>query len=323
MRTETSTPSVTRISARSLATATGFATPAPSRTRPSYAVPAILSGRYAKTDKAVPTLRYYPVNLFTALARHYEIFASMRFQQLCPPRACEQNSAIPGDSVRSLLSDLGLVWLHIVLPETLTEELPPVVGEWAEFGRTREAPTARGKAGVEECLRNSCRRLTIDPRVCTSSTWCCRTCRSNTSRPAAATAVLTIRRGSYRGRGLFEGVSAAYADTLHQRHLAQVGFADRLVGDVIGRLREVGAYEKALVIITADHGASYREGRADANRDRSSGIFRHHPGAAARENARAAARRDRGQDCRNGRHPPDGSGCRRCKEQRFASTGVR
>ncbi len=103
----------------------------------SFAVPAILSGRYAKTDKAVPTLRYYPVNLFTALARHYEISASMRFQQLCPPRACEQNSAIPGDSVPSLLSDLGLVWLHIVLPERLTEELPPVVGEWAEFGRAR------------------------------------------------------------------------------------------------------------------------------------------------------------------------------------------
>ncbi len=66
----------------------------------------------------------------------------------------------------------------------------------------------------------------------------------------------------YRGRGLFEGVSAAYADTLHQRHLAQVGFADRLVGDLIARLREVGAYDKALVIITADHGASYREGRS-------------------------------------------------------------
>ena len=66
----------------------------------------------------------------------------------------------------------------------------------------------------------------------------------------------------YRGRGLFEGVSAAYADTLHQRHLAQVGFVDRLVGDLIARLREAGAYDKALVIITADHGASYREGRS-------------------------------------------------------------
>ena len=227
----------------------------------SFAVPAILSGRYAKTDKAVPTLRYYPVNLFTALARHYEISASMRFQQLCPPRACEQNSAMPGDSVPSLLSDLGLVWLHIVLPERLTEELPPVVGEWAEFGRARVAPTARtgiGRGGVFAQFVSS-----IDDR------------------PARLYFIHLVLphmpfeyvpsgrryRGPdyqtrmYQGRGLFEGVSAAYADTLHQRHLAQVGFADRLVGDVIGRLREVGAYEKALIIITADHGASYQEGR--------------------------------------------------------------
>ena len=40
-----------------------------------------------------------------------------------------------------------------------------------------------------------------------------------------------------RGKPLFERASAAYADTLHQRHLAQVGFVDRLVGDLIARLR--------------------------------------------------------------------------------------
>ena len=115
------------------------------------AVPAIVSGRYSTAVTAVPTLRHYPVNLFTALARHYDIFASMRFQQLCPPRACQQNSAIPADTVRSLVSDLRFVWLHIVLPQKLTEDLPPVVGDWAEFDRTREAPAAArgtGRGGV-------------------------------------------------------------------------------------------------------------------------------------------------------------------------------
>ena len=227
-----------------------------------YAVPAILSGRYATIDKAIPTLRYYPVNLFTVLARHYEIHTSMRFQQLCPPRACEQNSAMLDDSIPSLLSDLGLVWLHIVLPERLTEELPPVVGEWAEFGRTREAPAARrgiGRGGVFEQFVSSIdgrsARLHFVHLVLPHM-------------PFEYVASGRRYRGPdyqtrmYRGRGLFEGVSAAYADTLHQRHLAQVGFSDRLVGDLIGRLREVGAYDKALVIITADHGASYREGRS-------------------------------------------------------------
>ena len=37
---------------------------------------------------------------------------------------------------------------------------------------------------------------------------------------------------------------------------------DGLVGDLTRRLREVNAYDKALIVITADHGASYREARS-------------------------------------------------------------
>src|SRR4030095_13255148 len=60
---------------------------------------------------------------------------------------------------------------------------------------------------------------------------------------------------------LFEGVSAAFADTFYQRHLAQVGYVDHLLGDLMKRLRQFGMYDNALVIVTSDHGASYREGR--------------------------------------------------------------
>ena len=167
----------------------------------SDAVPAILSGRYPTSRRAVPTLRYYPVNLFTTLARHYDIFASLRFQKLCPPRACQDNSAIPADTVESLLSDLGLVWLHIVLPPKLAEELPPVTDDWAEFGRMR-GTTDRRQTGTAETARsrNSCRRLTVGLHDCTSFTRCCRICRSNTSRRDGGTAVLTTR-STYTGEG--------------------------------------------------------------------------------------------------------------------------
>jgi hypothetical protein len=65
----------------------------------------------------------------------------------------------------------------------------------------------------------------------------------------------------FRRDRLFEGASATYADAVHQRHLAQAGFVDHLLGDLLSRLREVGLYDKALIVVTADHGASYREGR--------------------------------------------------------------
>jgi hypothetical protein len=228
----------------------------------AQAVPAILSGRYPTAVNDQPTLRYYPVNLFTALARHYDIFASLRFQKLCPPRACQDNSAIAADTVGSLLSDLGLVWLHIVLPRNVTDELPPVTDDWAEFGETRETEAGdigrtRGGAFARflSAIDGRPARLHFIHSMLPHMPFEYVPSGRRYRRPADETRM-------FRASRLFERASAAYADTLHQRHLAQVGYVDRLIGDLVARLRETGAYDKALVIITADHGASYREGRA-------------------------------------------------------------
>jgi hypothetical protein len=45
-----------------------------------------------------------------------------------------------------------------------------------------------------------------------------------------------------------------------QRHLLQVGYADRLLGQLIARLKARGLWERALVIVTADHGIGLRPG---------------------------------------------------------------
>ncbi len=48
----------------------------------------------------------------------------------------------------------------------------------------------------------------------------------------------------------------------YQRHLLQVGYADRLLGDLLERLRDTGMYDRSLVVVTADHGMSFREGES-------------------------------------------------------------
>jgi hypothetical protein len=45
-----------------------------------------------------------------------------------------------------------------------------------------------------------------------------------------------------------------------QRHLLQTQFADRLVGRLIRRLRQTGIYDKAVVVLVADHGVSFIPG---------------------------------------------------------------
>jgi hypothetical protein len=43
----------------------------------------------------------------------------------------------------------------------------------------------------------------------------------------------------------------------YQRHLLQLGLADRLLGELLGRLRRQGLYEEALVVVVADHGIGF------------------------------------------------------------------
>jgi hypothetical protein len=42
----------------------------------------------------------------------------------------------------------------------------------------------------------------------------------------------------------------------YQRHLLQVGFTDRLLGQALERLRAIGLYDRSLIVITADNGES-------------------------------------------------------------------
>jgi hypothetical protein len=46
----------------------------------------------------------------------------------------------------------------------------------------------------------------------------------------------------------------------YQRHLLQLGLADRLLGELVGRLRRLGLYRDALVVVVADHGIGFHVG---------------------------------------------------------------
>lgn len=46
----------------------------------------------------------------------------------------------------------------------------------------------------------------------------------------------------------------------YQRHLLQVGFADRLLGELLEHLRRRGLYRGALIVVMADHGIGFHAG---------------------------------------------------------------
>jgi len=75
--------------------------------------------------------------------------------------------------------------------------------------------------------------------------------------------------------GLISGVGwGPNADLVREgwaRHLLQVGFADRLVGRLRASLERAGLWDRSLVVVTADHGASFRP--AEARRPVDTGNF--------------------------------------------------
>ena len=49
-----------------------------------------------------------------------------------------------------------------------------------------------------------------------------------------------------------------------QRHVLQLGFVDRLLGQLLDRLRQTGLYDRAVIVVTADHGMSFVTRRTPA-----------------------------------------------------------
>jgi len=153
--------------------------------------------------------------------------------------------------------------LHIVLPAPMTQRLPPVVGDWLGFARAGAWRTVDGRR-----VRNN-RRAQFNRFLATMNAQPARLYFMHSLLPHMPFEFVPSDRRydapDYQGRdengaGLFRRASADYADALHQRHLLQVGFVDTLVGRLVARLRQLGIYDQTLLIVTADHGASYLEG---------------------------------------------------------------
>jgi hypothetical protein len=49
-------------------------------------------------------------------------------------------------------------------------------------------------------------------------------------------------------------------DQAYQRHLLQVGYVDRLLGDLVEKMKANGTYDESLFIVVADHGCSFHAG---------------------------------------------------------------
>ena len=245
-------------------------------------IPAILGGLYPKPGRArLPTLQDHPQNLFTLLQGAYRLEIFENITRLSPVRAESQQSFTQRFTL--LLEDCWILSLHLMLPtEAAARILPPVTQSWKGFAADESGPKEieedTSKAAWKDFQADWSSRerrfqdfiASIGPSQVPTLYFL------HSMLPHASWKYLPS--GEYYNlhedpgiRGVI-GPNDAGIDVnrwrddewpviqAQQRHLLQVGFVDKLIGDLVNRLHEKDLYDSSLIVVLADHGSSFRVG---------------------------------------------------------------
>ncbi len=219
----------------------------------THAVPAILTGRFPRVGE-LPVYADHRQNLFTLLGGATRLHVADEETHLCPPKLCPGLEGSFGSRMESLAEDSGVVYLRELLPDDLASGIPSIANGWGNFLRDESGHHDPGRlpASFVESLRpGHGAELWYAHLMLPHSPWqYLPSGRRYSVRPAPAW-----------GSDEVWTDNQAAVDQSWQRHLLQLGYADRVLGGLVSRLRATGLYDRALIVVTADHGVSFRAGQ--------------------------------------------------------------
>jgi hypothetical protein len=266
--------------ARLAETATWYRNATTVRPRTGTAVPAILTGSMPRSAYPPATESEYPHNLFRLLqdTGQYEFVIFESVGRMASP---ELNHEPPGDPgqplsrVALVLPTLCAVYLHAVAPADLPLRLPGVPPEWYGLGRGQNARAIQGKgvflnSWLDERDRQ-CERFvasldhTSKPmlsfiHVCLPHyPWCFL---PSGRRHQADLPYHQFPLGGFGANGEDWTDDELVVTHSWRAYLLQVGYADRFVGQLQDRLRELKVFDDCLLIVVADHGVAFLPGHS-------------------------------------------------------------
>lgn len=215
------------------------------------AVPSILSGRRSSLHVRAPGVSSWPRNLFTLLPRRYALHVREPITRLCPPQQCPSESRSTADAVSALASETSNLAYLSIAPKDMAARAPLIGGsdvrdpghEFAQFV-AKIRPERRPTLDFLHVLAPhrpwgrlpSGRSYPVGP--------------DDGGVPQSVRQTLKLPD------------DPQVALRLWRAHLLQVGFADRLLGRVMARLKRTGMYDRSLLVVVSDHGVSFRPGSA-------------------------------------------------------------
>ena len=99
------------------------------------AQPAIMDGDLPAKDRQ-PISSDHPNSIFTLFAKSHRMNVSEEATSVCSPDLCKDTHPDEsyGSRMSSMTEDLGLVWLHVVSPPNIENDLASVSENWGNFG---------------------------------------------------------------------------------------------------------------------------------------------------------------------------------------------
>jgi hypothetical protein len=212
----------------------------------SFAIPAIVTGR-APPESSRPTARDHPLSLFALLRGQYRVEASERDLRLCPDAVCREGPLHPRHTTAELILDGLVLDMKILVPADMTGVVPRLRSPKPHSDAQIDAFVRRIRPGREPVLYFIHLHPPHQPwdRLPSGTRYASRGGKVGGG-AAAADEALPLPVSADPGEAAF---------TL-QRHLLQVGYADRVLGRLLARLRATGLYDRSVVVVTADHGVS-------------------------------------------------------------------
>ncbi len=225
------------------------------------AIPSMLTGKYPQQPgrPPAPTISEYPHNIFTLLAGTYKLYSLDFCTNLCPPVL----NQIPAEfslweRMRAMASDLWVIYRHLVVPRDLIREgFPEISDKWANFRRLVERRAWADPPGSFREFISGLKPATEPRLYVVHSRFPHRPFEYLPSGKQYIRHSESLTAYTNGGRWIRDRRIIARE---YQRHLLQVGCTDTLIGEMIEHLKQVGLYDEALIVITADHGVCHRPG---------------------------------------------------------------
>ena len=222
-----------------------------SRSDTELAVPTLATGINAPLD-SLGTSADHPRSIFTLLGSSYQMHVSEPWTNVCPDSLCEGGTESTDEGeLGSILATIPPILGYVSIPDAQRVGIPSP-RESGAVSRSGQVQTF-----VEEIEPADGPVLHYLHVLLPHKAW--RYLPSGKRYPDVVGADAELG-------GLEEWTDDDWVTLqAEQRFFLQLQYTDRLLGDVFDRLRDVGLYDRSLIVVTADHGVSFRAG--DERRD--------------------------------------------------------